>query len=226
MMTKYQELILRYIAYNQAWEQARYDIDAYPAYTIDSLAFIDTMPVLDRVLDVGCAYGTMPAYLSSIGWKEVYAVDIGPLPNVNFLLEHNVTFQQVDIEYDDMPAWAGNMDLVVFTEVLEHLRRHPDVTIKKLVSTMKIGGKLLLSTPNIKDDSWKSGGAYQRDPYRLTEYKNIPRNASRDLKGDIDRHYYVYDIDEVRHLMMRLGLEIEVLEKRQRHIYCIAKRTQ
>lgn len=52
------------------------------------------------------------------------------------------------------PSFAEKpFDLVIFTEVIEHLRFHPASILARINQALKVGGRLVLTTPNMS--AWK-----------------------------------------------------------------------
>jgi SAM-dependent methyltransferase len=58
----------------------------------------------------------------------------------------------VDLDFESlgqsMPEWQGEWDVVVFAEVIEHVRASPVEQITDLLSMLRPGGYLIVSTPN------------------------------------------------------------------------------
>lgn len=223
-MHKYQQLIIDRIKNEDIkdWNQIRYDVEAWRPYTQDALYYIDQIePTGGRAIDIGCAYGTMCAYLASIGWKEVAGIDIELTYSFYLMKKYQIQFQNLDVERDILPYSEGAFDLVVFTEVLEHLGRDPHQAMFKIAWLTSKGGILVLSTPDIESDLWKAGGSYQLEgPIQAHEISQ----QKRDVRGGLTHHYYVYNKNEVRSIVEMAGFEVETLENRQNHIYCIARR--
>ena len=67
------------------------------------------------------------------------------------------------MEQDDFPLDENYFDVVIFTEIFEHLRINPLHTLRESFHVLKPGGTFILSIPNItpihrcRDDSstWK-----------------------------------------------------------------------
>jgi 2-polyprenyl-3-methyl-5-hydroxy-6-metoxy-1,4-benzoquinol methylase len=95
-----------------------------------------------RVLDVGC----YPYFLSSALIKlghEVYGV----------ASEHESTYEPnvavLNIEKDIFPWETGFFDLVIFSEVIEHLVYSPVPALREMHRVTRPGGHIFVSTPNI-----------------------------------------------------------------------------
>jgi len=92
------------------------------------------------VLDIGPGDGTMLAQIPK-KWNK-YAVDI-----VSRKIE-GVEFKRADMNEEELPFEDSTFDLVICTEVIEHLW-NPDNLLYQINKKMRLGGHLLLSTPNL-----------------------------------------------------------------------------
>lgn len=95
-----------------------------------------------RVLDVGCFPYHLGAAMELMG-HEVYGISSSHEPI------HSKRIKICNIESDRFPFESGFFDLVIFTEVLEHLPQSPTHAIKEMARVTKKGGHILLTTPNI-----------------------------------------------------------------------------
>jgi len=97
-----------------------------------------------RVLDLGCQEGHVTEILAG-KWERVFAIDISPeyLGMVTSLLK--VPVVQADAE--KLPFPEQTFDLVVMTEILEHLP-DPVQALSEVFKIVKPGGAVILSTPN------------------------------------------------------------------------------
>jgi 2-polyprenyl-3-methyl-5-hydroxy-6-metoxy-1,4-benzoquinol methylase len=99
------------------------------------------------LLDVGCNAGYYSLYFASLG-SRAHGIDISPSliakaesEAVRLRLQH-ATFEVANIETYESGPW----DIVLFSEVLEHLRR-PEEALRSIVKCLRAGGHLLLTTP-------------------------------------------------------------------------------
>lgn len=64
-------------------------------------------------------------------------------------------FNELGIEFKTasldgkQPFEDDSFDLIVFSEVFEHLPFHPSIALRELKSVLKRGGKILITTPNL-----------------------------------------------------------------------------
>lgn len=102
-----------------------------------------------HVLDLGCGSGTIDFYLASKG-VNVVGVDISE--NALKIASSNAVFLGVsdktiflNIDYPKMSP-KGKYDLVICSEVLEHLK-DDGLAVKKIYSLLKKDGKAVISVP-------------------------------------------------------------------------------
>lgn len=155
-------------------------------------------------LDIGCAYGTLALYVKKLFKCEIYCTDYVDLYMSNRMVTtYNFHYQVSNIELDPFPfKKMHGFDLILFTEVLEHLNFHPEPTLARIHDLLTDEGVLLLSTPDAE--------VYGRVD-RYQQFDEIPYPK----KGlpVIDDHIYVYHENELRELFKRVGLQIICFEK-------------
>lgn len=99
-----------------------------------------------RLLDVGCGTGEYTSRMA-LNFERVDAIDIEPERLELFASNHplNVTIASMsvnDLEFEDQ-----TFDVVTMVEVLEHLSE-PGGALVEIRRVLKVGGRLLLTTPN------------------------------------------------------------------------------
>lgn len=99
------------------------------------------------VLEVGSAPCQFTALLESAGF-DVTGVDIDPSRFTPLIESLNLDVVACDIEKERLPFESDSFDLVILTEVLEHLRIDPLNTLREIRRVLSDSGKLLLTTPN------------------------------------------------------------------------------
>jgi 2-polyprenyl-3-methyl-5-hydroxy-6-metoxy-1,4-benzoquinol methylase len=95
-----------------------------------------------KILDVGCFPYHLGKALEIMG-HEVWGISSAHEP----VKQKNI--RTCNIESDRFPFNDNYFDLVVCTEVLEHLPQSPVHALHEMRRVMKPGGKLLITTPNI-----------------------------------------------------------------------------
>jgi 2-polyprenyl-3-methyl-5-hydroxy-6-metoxy-1,4-benzoquinol methylase len=97
------------------------------------------------VLDAGCGNGFVAGKLAQLGYK-VIGIDLAEdgiaIAQTNY---PNVRFEVCSV-YDDIEAIVNNVDLVVSTEVIEHLFS-PKTFLDNLHKVVRPGGHIILTTP-------------------------------------------------------------------------------
>jgi SAM-dependent methyltransferase len=91
------------------------------------------------VLDLGCGFGYFGGELAKLGCRVTLADDD------SFILPEyaQLPFRRVNIDQDELQK-IGHYDLVIFSNVLEHLSK-PDRLLASIPTLLKPGGKFYLS---------------------------------------------------------------------------------
>jgi 2-polyprenyl-3-methyl-5-hydroxy-6-metoxy-1,4-benzoquinol methylase len=110
---------------------------------------------LDNVLEIGCSEGNTLLWLrDEKGAKTCRGMEILPEAAKRARLK-GLEIAVGNIETDDVP-FPKNNDLVLCLDVLEHLR-DPWRALPKIVESIRPGGSLIVSLPNIAHISILSG---------------------------------------------------------------------
>ena len=114
--------------------QARY------AFILNKIRDLN-LPEGARILDVGCFPQHLFKMLQDLRF-EVYGVSS----------KHEAAYEKkivsLNIETDKLPFKDNFFDLIIFTEIIEHLTLNPNNYMQKLKKILKKNGKLLITTPN------------------------------------------------------------------------------
>lgn len=148
-----------------------------------------------RVLDIGCAYGTLALYSRLMTGGQTYCVDMvegGLAPDL--ARTFGLHFAPCNIERDPFP-WDIRFDAILLTEVLEHFNFHPVPTLKRIRALMAGGGRLYLSTPD--------AGRWGRER-RYATYRVMP--APNPALPVTDAHIYLYDWLELQEIFAEAEL--------------------
>ena len=108
-------------------------------------------------------------------------------------------FAHHNIETTDIPI-DESFDVIIFCEVLEHMVNDPIAALNRIKDKLKLGGTLILSTPNVsrlENISRMLSGTNIYDPY--SGY------------GPYGRHNREYSQHEVFQLLEHLGFKIELI---------------
>jgi SAM-dependent methyltransferase len=197
-------------SYNAA-AQARYDF-------VLALARADVAPPA-RVVELGAAPGEQSLRFARAGY-DVTAVDLGiasddwegaPSGTMEQAFAHaGIELVLWDLDKQPYPLPDKSFDLVVMTEVLEHLREYPAHALAEVRRILRPGGRLYLTTPN---------AAYVRNRFRLVIGRSV-MTPLHDWIGGLPhaRHAREYTFAEVRELLVHAGLEPRLVTSRHFHI--------
>lgn len=161
-------------------------------YAEDGLAaslrcIAELIPAGSRVLDVGCASGYFGEHLIRTRGCTVAGVDVSE-EAVAVARERGVDAVRLDLERE--PLDVGGVDVVVFADVLEHVRNPLD-----LLRAAAAAPRVLVSLPNIAHWSARRQVARGRFPH--------------DEHGLFDRtHVRFYTRATARELLEQAGLRI------------------
>jgi len=136
--------------YNETYEEtAKFDEFVDPKRKVETyFSLVKSCPG-KNVLEIGCAKGTLAIKLAKDGYK-VTAVDIAKnyiyKAYINAKTEGvKINFRIIDIQ---KPCrMRETFDIIVMTEVLEHLRS-PSIALENVWKLLKNNGFLIISTPN------------------------------------------------------------------------------
>lgn len=102
------------------------------------------LPRNPKVVDIGG--GILGVMLHRLLGAEVVVLDVSHQAEED-LREIGIDFELGDIYRDILPA-GREADLVVFTEVIEHIPEPPYIVLRRLEKLVRPGGYLFLTTPN------------------------------------------------------------------------------
>ena len=150
-----------------------------------------------RVLDLGCSPGHLSMALVKDGF-DVQGLDL----NAGWLTKYapgwaeRLRITHTNIEQDRMPFADEAFDLVIFTEVLEHIAiTDPCVILGDIRRVLRRGGRMILSTPNVANLS---------NVAALIRGENVFWPPEM-FYGSVDRHNREYTPAELVQLVERAG---------------------
>lgn len=150
-------------------------------------------------LDIGCAYGTLALYCKRLFLCDVYCVDVTEqYINKEVVNRRGLHFAKINVELEPLP-WDLKFDLILFTEVLEHLNFHPLPTLTKIRDLLSPDGRMYLTTPNAAE--WGRVTKY----YAKIDDMPLP-TPDRQF---IDDHVYIYSLEELGRIIDDAGLRVE-----------------
>lgn len=102
-----------------------------------------------RILECGAVPLLVTAALAELG-HSVRAVDVAPERFAGAIAELGLDVVRCDIEAEPLPFADEAFEAVLFNELFEHLRINPIETLREVHRVLAPGGRLLLSTPNLR----------------------------------------------------------------------------
>jgi SAM-dependent methyltransferase len=154
-----------------------------------------------KVLEVGSFPGVMSIVIKKSGY-DLDCVDLNPERMQGLAEAHELRLEKCDIEVENLPYPDNTHDVVIFTEVLEHLRVNPLHALKELKRVLKPGGTLVLTVPNISPAhrlKFLFGVDYQGDP--VHEFGKLEQLGHMG-------HIRVYSEAEVRGMVEHAGFKV------------------
>lgn len=198
MISSHEELLLKLAAENP---KAKPDYEALLLPLYVELGYLLSHLEGGKLLDVGCAYGTQSAFFAALGYK-VKAVDAMELADAEWLKGHGVSYSLLNLETDPLPE--ASSDVIVLSEVLEHLCYNPYPSVRKLYAALRPGGTLLLTTPRGESAEHRRGCTGRYGTY--LHWRDIPEpwNGYRFE----DAHHHVYTARELVQLLHEAGFSV------------------
>lgn len=153
-----------------------------------------------KVLDVGALPGHVVLFMKNLGY-DVTGVDIDPSRAQQLIDKYDLDIQKCNVETEKLPFPDNTFDVVIMTEIFEHLRIDPLFTLEEARRVIKKGGILFLSTPNFygmdKIGKFVTGRGFN-DP--LKQFKFLREHGHMG-------HIREYSTMEMKRLMRYCGLE-------------------
>jgi SAM-dependent methyltransferase len=159
----------------------------------------DLPPKKVTVLDVGCYPYHLGQALELLGF-DVYGIASRHEP-----IKNNPKIKICDIENEKFPFPDKQFDLVLWTEVLEHLVRTPKIPLREIKRVMKSDGLCLITTPNVLRSINRFSLLVGRSIYPQME------NYYDEKVGDASfnyRHNKEYTMEELAEIIKEVGMGI------------------
>jgi 2-polyprenyl-3-methyl-5-hydroxy-6-metoxy-1,4-benzoquinol methylase len=175
-----------------------------------------------NILDVGALFGVTSVFLAKKG-MNVTSLDgyVDEIPDV-IKLKYDLCFLFSNLEHiKKPPLFEKYFDMVVMSEVLEHLNYNPVPVLLNLRSSMKDSGILIITTPNDREYPKVPKSPTARDCHHL----EIP-NWHKDAPRQAFPHSKQYVFEEFDELLENCGFKIsEIVKFRHEgsHMLAIAK---
>jgi SAM-dependent methyltransferase len=157
-----------------------------------------------RLLDIGARLYTASIYVDLLGygrvsiatkWKSSFTDEaiLASIPNGN-----RISLEHFDAEADRFPYEDGAFDVIVCTEVIEHLAVDPMHMLAEMNRVTRDGGLLIVTTPNAASFSALTKVMAGRHPYSWAPYSG----------QSTDRHNREYTITELERAVTAAGFDV------------------
>ncbi|MBS9523453.1 class I SAM-dependent methyltransferase [Litoribacter alkaliphilus] len=163
------------------------------------------------ILDIGSHYLHTSIILRKLGF-EVDCMDVTEFWSMDFVEKRREEFGINKIVENDLPslqalsATEEKYDLILFTEILEHITFNPVSFWKKLHKVVKSGGDIYISTPNSL-----SLPSLVRSVKNIISLRGIGTNVD-DILNQITygHHWKEYSAKELKHYFPSLSDDFKV----------------
>jgi 2-polyprenyl-3-methyl-5-hydroxy-6-metoxy-1,4-benzoquinol methylase len=127
-----------------------YYLDKYSSelYSTPNPTILDLYAGENVILDVGCGVGALGEEIKRLNKTAfIYGIDISE--QACHIAQKKIDNVRVlDLDLNSLPNFDIKFDLIIFGDVLEHLKR-PDKTLASAAEHLRTDGSIILSVPNI-----------------------------------------------------------------------------
>tara|TARA_A200000113_G_scaffold225505_1_gene246579 strand:- start:43 stop:720 length:678 start_codon:yes stop_codon:yes gene_type:complete len=138
----------------------------------------------NKILEVGCRSGNLTQFYHE--GNQVVGIDVDRNALIEFEKRLNLKSHWVDVDAEDLPFDDEMFDVVVFSEVMEHLR-FPQKALSEISRVLIKNGRLIGSVPNAfrLRNRWKflRGKPFESDPSHLRSY------SESSLKLELEKRF-------------------------------------
>lgn len=100
------------------------------------------------ILDLGCGYGTLVAFLHQLGYVNAKGIDGSP-EMVSAAARLGIGPVKEDDIFDHLETAAGAYDMIIALDVVEHFRKDELLRLLEMIhQALRPNGAFLLQTPN------------------------------------------------------------------------------
>lgn len=182
-----------------------------PRYKRTLARIQELRPAPCRVLDIGSHYLHQSVLLSELGY-EVAGIDIELFTSADFVQERARTFSISNLTVnaletgDFLNGQEGRFDLIVFTEILEHITFNPIRFWGRVYELLSPGGMVYLSTPNALRPA-----AWLRELGGLLSFRGVGLSLP-EVMGNVTygHHWKEYSAGEIRRYFAMLSSDFSV----------------
>lgn len=165
-----------------------------------------------KVLDIGSHYLHSSMILANLDFN-VDGMDVSEFWKMEFVKSRGERYGIHPVVEDDLSGMSAfehvtdKYDLVVFTEIMEHITFNPIMFWKRIYQILKPGGKIYLSTPNAF-----ALPNYVRNLKNLLFMKSIGITVEDILsKVTYGHHWKEYSAQEIKIYFQKLSPDFEVM---------------
>jgi len=167
------------------------------------------LPSKGKILDIGIAHGFYSIVLKKQYGFEVYGTELEENIPVycDFPISQGVDIIPYNILEQRLPFDSGTFDIIILSEVVEHLRFSPLIAFKEARRVLKKGGFLIVTTPHF---------ARLANILKLLVGINItekfPNNLSTNVSMDTRAHVREYTVRELKELFSQADLAVHKIK--------------
>lgn len=166
------------------------------------------------ILELGAAPFILTTAIKNRGYS-VIGLDIAPERFNKSIIANKLQISKGTLGNMSLSFKDETFDVVILNEVFEHLNTNLIDVFDELIRVMKTGGKLFLSTPNLKsmvgirnflfrDKSYSCCGEIYEEHLKLKQYGHMG-------------HVREYTVKEVSSFLAKMGLEIDIVVYRGKY---------
>ena len=167
-----------------------------------------------RVLEYGAVPLLMTSALAALDY-DVSALDIEPGRFASAITDLGLAIARCDVETEPVPFDEASFDAVLFNELFEHLRINPIFTLGEVLRVLRPGGRLLLSTPNLRSFRGLRNLLVHNQGHAVSAgvYRQYEKLESLGHMG----HVREYTTREVSEFLTRIGFRVDGIVYRGGH---------
>jgi SAM-dependent methyltransferase len=102
-----------------------------------------------KILDVGGYPFHLMYYIDTYISHNIISLDFNTKTDRTFIKKNNLNIKKCNIEQDMFPIKKSTMDIIILSEVFEHLGCNPLFTLKEIYRTLSSDGVFIITTPNL-----------------------------------------------------------------------------
>jgi SAM-dependent methyltransferase len=167
-----------------------------------------------RILEYGAVPLLATAALAEMGY-DVSALDVAPERFAGAIGRLGLDVRRCDVETEAVPFATATFDAVLFNELFEHLRINPIFTLTEARRVLRPGGRLLLSTPNLRSFRGLRNLVLHNQGHAASAgvYEQYEKLETLGHMG----HVREYTTREVSEFLDRIGFAVEAVVYRGGH---------